>query len=112
MIMAIALGAASCGATPAAVRERVIHTDALYRRAWVGPDLSTMAKIMDEQWTVTHVNGRRQTKEQFLAAFAAGRVHFLGTTLDDVNVLDLGSAAVLTARGSQQDREWWPFVRG
>ena len=94
----LALAAASCGGSPAAVRDQVIETDAAYRRAWIGPDIKTMTQIMAAEWTVTHVNGRRQNKQQFLAAFAAGRVHFLGTKLDDVDVLDLGAAAVLTAR--------------
>jgi ketosteroid isomerase-like protein len=96
--MAVALAAESCGGSLARVRQQVMDTDAAYRRAWIGPDLKTMAQIMGDEWTVTHVNGRRQNKQQFLAAFAASRIHFLGTKLADLDVLDLGSVAVLTAR--------------
>ena len=87
-----------CKQNSAAAAVAVAKVDRAYRQAWVGPDLKIIADTLADEWTVIHVNGRRQGKEEFLNALKRERVHFLESTISDVVVRPYGAVAVLTER--------------
>jgi ketosteroid isomerase-like protein len=92
-----ALAQAEQRQTSGAQRE-VIKTDNEIRKAIVAADTTALDRLLADEWTVTHTNGKQQTKAQFLEAFRSGRVRFERMDLDDVKIQVFGNTAVLTAR--------------
>jgi ketosteroid isomerase-like protein len=84
------------------VEQEVRQVDDELRKALVRSDTATLDRILADDWTVTHTNGKEQSKAQFLDAVKSGRVKFQSMELDDVRVRVYRYLAVLTARSTNK----------
>jgi uncharacterized protein (TIGR02246 family) len=72
------------------------------KEAWVRADTEALDRLLADDWTVTHTNGRVQTKAQFIDALKSGRVKFEAIEFDDVKVRAYRNSAVVTARSTNR----------
>lgn len=76
--------------------------DAELREAIVHADAKTIVRLMAPDCTITHANGKVQTRDQFLEALTSGRAKFAYMDSDNVSVRLYGDAAVMNARISDK----------
>jgi ketosteroid isomerase-like protein len=79
-------------------RNDVLHADGELRQAFLEHDAAALNRLLADDWKVIHVNGREQTKPQFIDAIQSGRAKFLSIELDQTEVRLYGQTAVITAR--------------
>ena len=92
-------------ATPAvadqsADKNEVLRVDEELRQAFLQHDAAALNRLLADDWKVIHVNGREQTKAQFIDAIQSGRAKFLSIELDQIEVRLYGDTAIVTARWS------------
>jgi ketosteroid isomerase-like protein len=85
-------------ADPATDRNEVLRADEELRQAFLQHDVAALNRLLADDWKVIHVNGREQTKAQFIDAIQSGRAKFLSIELDQTEVRLYGETAIVTAR--------------
>ena len=85
-------------ADPNADRNEVLRADEELRQAFLQHDGAALNRLLADDWKVIHVNGREQTKAQFIDALQSGRAKFLSIELDQTEVRLYGETAIVTAR--------------
>ncbi len=68
------------------------------RQAFVHADVTTLQRLLADEFKVVHVNGRQQNKAQFIEALQSGRAKFLSAEADEMEVRDFGDTAIVIAR--------------
>jgi ketosteroid isomerase-like protein len=76
----------------------VLRADEELRQAFLQHDVTALNRLLADDWKVIHVNGREQTKAQFIDAIQSGRAKFLSIELDQTEVPLYGETAIVTAR--------------
>ena len=79
-------------------RSEVLRADEELRQAFLQHDAVALNRLLADDWKVIHVNGREQTKAQFIDSIQSGRARFLSIELDQTDVRVYGDAAIVTAR--------------
>jgi ketosteroid isomerase-like protein len=79
-------------------RNDVLLADEQLRQAFLQHDAAALNRLLADDWKVIHVNGREQTKAQFIDAIQSGRARFLSIELDQTDVRVYGNTAIVTAR--------------
>lgn len=79
-------------------RNEVLRADGELRDAFFQHDAAALNRLLADDWKVIHVNGREQTKAQFIDSLQSGRAKFLSIELDQTEVRLYGGTAIVTAR--------------
>src|ERR1700719_811540 len=79
-------------------KNEVLRVDEELRQAFLQHDAAALKRLLADDWKVIHVNGREQTKAQFIDAIQSGRAKFLSIELDQTEVRLYGETAIVTAR--------------
>jgi len=79
-------------------RDEVLRVDEELRQAFLQHDAAALDRLLADDWKVIHVNGREQSKAQFIDAIQSGRAKFLSIELDQTEVRLYGDTAIVTAR--------------
>lgn len=79
-------------------RNEVLRADEELRQAFLQHDAAALNRLLADDWKVIHVNGREQSKAQFIDAIQSGRAKFLSIELDQTDMRLYGDTAILTAR--------------
>jgi uncharacterized protein (TIGR02246 family) len=88
-------------AGPASAEQEILALEKQAQRAFLQRDVPALERLLSDDWRVIHVNGREQTKTQFIDAIKSGRARFLSIALDDVAVRFFGpDTAIVTSRWS------------
>ncbi len=64
----------------------VLYRQALYCQAMTDSDLETMRKIVSEDMVFTHMSGMQQTREQYFADIAAGRLKYFTIGIENPRI--------------------------
>lgn len=70
------------------------------RQAFLHADGAALNRLLSDSWKVVHVNGREQSKAQFIESLQSGRARFLSIQIDEPEVRLFGDTAVVIARWS------------
>ena len=74
----------------------VLYQAARYCQAMTEADIDTMREIVSEDITFTHMSGRKQTREEYFADVAKGRLTYYAIGMEDVLVEVDGNKAAVT----------------
>lgn len=73
----------------------VLYVQARYCQAMTDADIETMRGIVSEDMTFTHMSGLKQTREEYFADIASGRLNYFTIGIEDpVMRVDGGKATV------------------
>ena len=94
--------------------QRVIARYQAVQQAMIDKDIDTLDEIILDGTTFTHMSGKTQTKEEYVADIRDGRLDYQSYTMTDAKVVIDGDDATLTCRvvltanayGAQGS---WPF---
>ncbi len=64
----------------------VLYRQAQYCQAMTDADIKTMQKIVSEDMVFTHMSGMQQTREQYFADIAAGRLKYFTIGIEDPKI--------------------------
>jgi ketosteroid isomerase-like protein len=98
ILLALLAAALPAFAEPEADKNEVLRVDEELRQAFLQHDAAALNRLLADDWKVIHVNGREQTKAQFIDAIQSGRAKFLSIELDQKEVRVYGDTAIITAR--------------
>ena len=73
----------------------------LYRRYWqsmIAKDAEGLRTLLAEDYTLTHMTGVRQSREEFLKGLLGGTFHYYSAEHDSIEVTITGDSAALTGR--------------
>ena len=74
---------------------------ALYRRYWeamIAKDVPALRAMMAEDYTLRHMTGTVQTREEFLRELARGTFHYYSAAHDEIAVTLRGDTAEFTGK--------------
>ena len=74
----------------------VLYRQAEYCQAMTDADTARMREIVSEDMIFTHMSGRQQTREEYFADIANGRLNFLTIGIDDPCITVNGDIAEIT----------------
>ncbi len=74
----------------------VLYRQAQYCQAMTDADIETMREIVSEDMVFTHMSGMRQTREQYFADIAAGRLKYYTIGIEDPRINVDGDRAEIT----------------
>jgi uncharacterized protein (TIGR02246 family) len=81
--------------------QEILALEQQVERAILNHDGAALTGLLADDWKVVHVNGREQTRSQFLDALTSGRAKFLSINRDEIHVRFFGhDTAIVTARWS------------
>jgi ketosteroid isomerase-like protein len=98
ILLALLVAPFTVFAAPEADKDDVLRVDEELRQAFLHHDEDALNRLLADDWKVIHVNGREQTKAQFIDAIQSGRAKFLSIELDQREVRLYGETAIVTAR--------------
>jgi ketosteroid isomerase-like protein len=83
-----------------ALREELLELERTRAEAMVREDVGTLARLLAEDLSYTHSDGRKDTKESLLNLIAAPAMHYLGIDYSNQEVIDCGDTVIVrgTAR--------------
>lgn len=84
--------------THASVKDQVLANYLAQHDALVAGDYDALGELLSEGFTRTHINGRSQTKEQWLKHLRTGELKYHTFEEVEMNVKVDGSRATLSAR--------------
>lgn len=82
-------------------REELLETDAAWNSLRLEPDVEGLRSLLDDDWLLTHSDGRVQDKAGYLAELAAGQRANQAIANHDVQVRLHGGTAVVTGTSVQ-----------
>ena len=93
------------------LRDEILELEERRADAMVRADVGTLASLLADDLSYTHSDGRRDTKDSFLALVAGPELRYLGVNFSNQEVIDCGHTAVvygiarmrLLREGQQQD---------
>jgi ketosteroid isomerase-like protein len=91
--IALALTASLAGDEPS---DKVRETSAAWRQAVIQRDEAALQRVLAEDLTYSHANGRTQNKAEYIAAILKGPGRYESFTESDTQVRVYGGTAVLT----------------
>jgi ketosteroid isomerase-like protein len=91
--IALALTASLAGDEPS---DKVRETSAAWRQAVIQRDEAALQRVLAEDLTYSHANGRTQNKAEYIAAILKGPGRYESFTETDTQVRVYGGTAVLT----------------
>ena len=74
----------------------VLYRQAQYCQAMTDADIETMREIVSEEMIFTHMSGMQQTREQYFADIAAGRLKYFTIGIEDPKISVRGDKAEIT----------------
>lgn len=74
----------------------VLYQQARYCQAMTDADIETMREIVSEDRIFTHMSGRRQSREEYFADVANGRLRYFTIGIEDPEIKVDGDAATIT----------------
>lgn len=74
----------------------VLFRQAQYCQAMTDADIETLRKIVSEEMIFTHMSGMQQTREQYFADIAAGRLRYFTIGIEDPKISIRGDKADIT----------------
>ena len=74
----------------------VLYRAAQYCQAMTDADIDTMRTIVSEDMTFTHMSGRKQTREEYFADIARGRLNYYTIGIENPVITVNGNAAEIT----------------
>ncbi len=74
----------------------VLYRQAQYCQAMTDADIETMREIVSEEMVFTHMSGMQQTREQYFADIAAGRLKYFTIGIEDPKISIRGGKAEIT----------------
>lgn len=80
------------------VREEILKIEARRAEALLKSDVDALERILSEDFTYIHGNGRSDTKSAYLEPIGSGRTKYLAADFDYEDTRIYGSAAILTGR--------------
>jgi hypothetical protein len=82
------------------LREELLALERKRADAMVQEDIGILSRLLADDLSYTHSDGRRDTKESFLSLIAAPALRYLGVDYSNQEVIDCGDAVVVrgTAR--------------
>lgn len=96
------LGSSACAARLHRQRDAIADEVREVERQRVGAlvrgDFATLDRLLSDDLTYTHSDGRVQSKSELLAALRSGAMTYTGMQHEDVVVATYGETAVLTGR--------------
>jgi ketosteroid isomerase-like protein len=98
ILLVLLAAAVPAGTESEADRNEVLRADEELRQAFLQHDAAALNRLLADDWKVIHVNGREQTKAQFIDAIQSGRAKFLSIELDQQEMRLYGDTAIITAR--------------
>ena len=112
-ITIVVLAAAAGGAAPqpSGAAAQVLAVEKQWNDARAHGDVTTLERILTDDWTVTHANGTTDTKATYLADLKSGARQFGGDVTErdvtvrffgDVAIVSGSSESVVTLNGQRQ----------
>jgi ketosteroid isomerase-like protein len=77
------------------LRTEILELERQRADAMVRADVAALAGLLANELSYTHSDGRRDTKESFLALVAGPGLQYLGVDFTNQEVIDCGDAAVV-----------------
>ena len=74
----------------------VLYAQARYCQAMTDADIDTMRELVSEEMVFTHMSGRRQTREEYFADVADGRLDYFTIGITDPVIRVDGDKAEIT----------------
>ncbi len=74
----------------------VLYVQARYCQAMTDADIETMRGIVSEDMTFTHMSGLKQTREEYFADIASGRLNYFTIGIEDPVIRVDGNKATVT----------------
>ncbi len=74
----------------------VLYVQARYCQAMTDADVETMREIVSEDMTFTHMSGMKQTREEYFADIADGRLRYFTFGIEDPVIRVDGDKATVT----------------
>jgi ketosteroid isomerase-like protein len=104
-LLAIAVSSPALGQSRPEVEQELIKLTREVNDAFLKRDISTLNRILADDWIVTNPIGEREPKrETLLEVERATLVQYRSGRVDDIKVRDYGNVAVVTARATVQGR--------
>ena len=73
----------------------VLYRQAKYCQAMVDADLGAMREIVSENMIFTHMSGKRQTREEYFADIASGKLNYFSIGIENPVIKVNGNAAAI-----------------
>ncbi len=73
----------------------VLYVQARYCQAMTDADIGVMRMIVPENVTFTHMSGRRQTREEYFADIANGRLNYFTVGIENPEITVNGNKAAI-----------------
>jgi uncharacterized protein (TIGR02246 family) len=89
---------ATIAQAPASTEQDIDMADEQLRQAFLSADGPALNRLLADNWKVVHVNGREQSKSQFIESLQSGRAKFLSIEMKEREVRRYGDTAIVTAR--------------
>ena len=83
------------GSTISARREEILALDRKRADAMVRQDIETLARLLADDLSYTHSDGRTDTKESFLSLISGSAIRYLGVDYSNQEVTDCGDAVIV-----------------
>ena len=74
----------------------VLYVQARYCQAMTDADIETMREIVSEDMVFTHMSGMQQTREQYFADIASGRLNYYTIGIEEPEISVAGNKAEIT----------------
>ncbi|MBP3242684.1 MAG: nuclear transport factor 2 family protein [Ruminococcus sp.] len=68
--------------------------------ALIDKDNTTLERVMDEHFVLTHMTGQRQSRQDFISAVIDGNLSFFAAVHEDINLRVIGDSAWLIGKSS------------
>jgi uncharacterized protein (TIGR02246 family) len=100
IVLVVVSSFVACLDARADAQDEVLQAQEDMRQAFLHADGSALDRLLSDSWKVVHVNGRLQSKAQFIESLKSGRAKFLSIAIDQPEVRVYGGTAIVTARWS------------
>src|SRR5947209_8833783 len=97
-LVCAALFLARAVACCADTRHEITEAEEKLRLALLDADGTALAQLLADEYKVVHVNGREQSKVQFIDALTSGRAKFLRIESEEPEVREFGDTVLVIAR--------------
>lgn len=84
------------------VTQEIQQLDSLRVQAMIHADSSTLARVLADDLTYTHTNGRVDTKAQLLASLISGKLKYEAISYERAQLRNYGAVAVSTGLVAMQ----------
>lgn len=81
-----------------ASQEEVLERFIEFQKAMIDKDLNNLNEIINENYTLTHMSGKKQTKQEFIEEIMNGTLNYYMSTIDNPTIiLEDDNKAILKA---------------